>query len=99
RRLVESRLRAALGPGARVGALSVVPGRLRAEARDVVFEGPAYRVEVRRLRVALSPGTLWAPGLDIRSLEVDGARVVLRPSAEPTTTAPDLGPILVREIR
>jgi outer membrane protein assembly factor BamA/autotransporter translocation and assembly factor TamB len=99
RRLVESRLRAALGPGARVGALSVVPGRLRAEARDVVFEGPAYRVEVRRLRVALSPGSLSGRGLDIRSLEVDGARVLLRPSAEPSTTAPDLGPIVVREIR
>ena len=100
RRLVASRLRAALGPGARVGALSVLPGGLRADARDVVFEGAAYRVEVRRLRVALSPGTFWAPGLDIRSLEVDGARVLLRPSAEPTTTAaPYPGPILIREIR
>jgi outer membrane protein assembly factor BamA/autotransporter translocation and assembly factor TamB len=100
RRLVESRLRATLGPQARVGALKVVPGGLRAEARDVVVEGAAYRVEVRRLRVALSPGTLFGSGFDMRSLEIEGAHILLRPSVEPAATAtPELGPVVVREIR
>jgi outer membrane protein assembly factor BamA/autotransporter translocation and assembly factor TamB len=100
RGIVESRLKAALGPQARVGGLTVFPGGLRAEARDVVLEAPGYRVELRRLRAALAPSTLWGPGLDIRSLEIDGARILLRPSPGPAAAAtPYPGPVIVRELR
>lgn len=91
RRRVESRLKAALGPSARLGALRVVPGRLAAEARDVVLEGEGYRLEVSRVALALDPSVLLGGPLSLSRLELDAPRLELRPSSpqpQAAATAP-----------
>ena len=51
RLLVERRMREAVGPRSRVGALHVVPGSLSAEISELTLEGPAYRIEAPHARV------------------------------------------------
>jgi outer membrane protein insertion porin family len=100
RALLESRLQATVGPNARVGALSVRPGALRADAAGVVLDGPTYRVEIDRVRLAVSPASLWGRTLDLRDFEVDGVRLVLRPSSQAhAEAAPFAGPVIVRNLR
>src|SRR5690348_16920516 len=56
RLLAERQIRQSIGPGSRIGALHVVPGKLYAEISDFVVEGPTYRIEAPRARVRAS----WA---------------------------------------
>jgi outer membrane protein assembly factor BamA/autotransporter translocation and assembly factor TamB len=93
RRLVEARLRSALGPRARVGAVHVVPGRLAVDVRDLAFEGPGYSVEVQRAGLVLAPATLLGHSLSVDSLVLESPRVVLRPVAPATTPAPAAAPL------
>jgi outer membrane protein insertion porin family len=87
RHFVEARLRAAVGPDARVGRLRVIPARLFAEAEDLVVKGPAYSLSVPRLRLSLSAGALFGQATSFRALEVDGARLELRPTQGPAAGA------------
>jgi len=52
RRFMERQIRSAVGPHSRIGRLHIVPARLQVEVYDLVVEGPAYRLEVPRARVA-----------------------------------------------
>jgi outer membrane protein assembly complex protein YaeT len=81
RRVAETRLRQALGPGARIGRIHVVPGRLQATLEDVVLETPSLRAEVPRARLELGFETLTGGALSIRSLELDEPRILIRDSA------------------
>jgi outer membrane protein assembly factor BamA/autotransporter translocation and assembly factor TamB len=94
----EARLRASLGPDAQVGAVHVVPGLLRAEVSDLVLVGPAYRLEVPRARVRLSPAALWTRRLAVEELEVDRPRLELRPAPAKTAAQPVDGPLVLRRI-
>ncbi len=102
RRLVEARLRSALGPGARVGAVHVVPGRLAVDVRDLAFEGPGYSIEIQRAGLVLAPAMLLGHSLSVDSLVLESPRVVLRPVATATTppaaSAPGAQPIHVRNL-
>jgi outer membrane protein assembly factor BamA/autotransporter translocation and assembly factor TamB len=86
RRLLEGRLQAALGPGARVGRLTLRPSRLSATIDDLTLDAPAYRVDARHVRLRFRRGVL-SGALAIRSLEIDGLRVVVRGTAPPAPAA------------
>lgn len=93
RRLAEGRLREMLGPGARIGRLSVEPFRLRAVVEGLVAEGPSFRLEVDHLDARLAPATLQGRGLHLRRLDGAGVRLVLRPDpagSSPSTPPPPL---------
>ena len=79
RLLAERQIRQAIGPGSRIGALHVVPGRLWAEVTDLVIEGPTYRIEAPRARVRASWALVMGRGIDLQLLEAKGARITLRP--------------------
>lgn len=79
RLLAERQIRQAIGPGSRIGALHVVPGKLYAEIADFVIEGPAYRIEAPRARVRASWALVMGRGIDLQLLEAEGARITLRP--------------------
>ena len=79
RLLAERQIRQAIGPGSRIGALHVVPGRLWAEITDLVIEGPTYRIEAPRARVRASWALVMGRGIDLQLLEARGARITLRP--------------------
>jgi outer membrane protein assembly factor BamA/autotransporter translocation and assembly factor TamB len=100
RRFVESRLQSLIGPASRLGALRVVPGRLRAEARDVVLDAKGYHLEVDRLQASLKPGDLFGPGLAVQSLRATGVRLTLRATEADDAPPPEPSvPIVVREVR
>lgn len=90
RLLVERRMREAIGPRSRVGALHVVPGSLSADLRELTLEGPAYRIEVPHARVRATMALVLRGTLDLHSLEVDSPRITLRPApqTEPTARSP-----------
>jgi outer membrane protein insertion porin family len=79
RLLVERRMREAIGPRSRIGALHVVPGSLSAELRELTLEGPSYRIEVPHARVRATLALVLRGTLDLRSLEADSPRITLRP--------------------
>jgi hypothetical protein len=85
RLLVERRMREAIGPRSRVGALHVVPGSLSAEVHELTLEGPAYRIEIPHARVRATMALLLRGTMDLRSLEADSPRITLRP---PPATEP-----------
>jgi outer membrane protein assembly complex protein YaeT len=96
---VESRLRRAVGQGSRVGGVRITPGRLSAEIDGLVVEGPAYRLEARRLSARLSPRTFSGGGVVVDRLDLGDAVLVLRPSTGPSRPASAAeGPLVVREI-
>jgi outer membrane protein assembly factor BamA/autotransporter translocation and assembly factor TamB len=100
RRLLESKLQELVGPGSRVGAVRVVPGRLSAEIRGLVLDGPTYRLQADRVTVALSRRTLLREGLFVDRLEMEGGTILLRTPASPQPpSAPPSGPIVIRGIR
>jgi translocation and assembly module TamA len=100
RRRVEARLQAALGPGARLGRLRIVPGRLAADARDVVLEGDGYRLEVPRVSLALDRSILLGGPLSLARLEVYAPRLAVKPTAaKPAAPAGPQRLITVRELR
>lgn len=88
RMLVESRMREAIGPRSRIGALHVVPGSLSAELRELTLEGPTYRIEVPHARVRATLALLIRGRIDLRSLEASGARITLRPPPETVNPEP-----------
>src|SRR5262245_37363633 len=98
RLLVEDRLREAIGPRSRIGALHVVPGSLSADIRELTLEGPAYHIEVPHARVRATMALLLRGTLDLRSLEADSPRITLRPPPEsaPPTPRPDIHIDLLR---
>ncbi|MET0556674.1 MAG: translocation/assembly module TamB domain-containing protein, partial [Vicinamibacteria bacterium] len=79
RLLAERQIRQAIGPGSRIGALHVVPGRLYAEIADLVIEGPTYRIEAKQARVRANWALVMGRGIDLHTLEADGAVITLRP--------------------
>jgi len=105
---VERRLRAAFGPGARLGALRVVPATLVAEVHDLVLDDEAFRLELARGKVELAAATLaqLVPGggkapVLIQALELDSPRLVIRASAgeDDGGDSQDLPAILVERLR
>lgn len=99
RQRVEARLKAALGPGARLGSLRIVPGRLAAEAGDVVLEGEAYRFEAPRVALALDRSILFGGPLSIARLELYSPQLVLKPTAAAPAGAAAPRIFVVRELR
>jgi outer membrane protein insertion porin family len=93
RLLAERQIRQAIGPGSRIGALHVVPGRLWAEVTDLVIEGPTYRIEAPRARVRASWALVMGRGIDLQLLEARGARITLRPPP------PDQPPAVLPSVR
>src|SRR5262245_13288652 len=88
RRLVESQLRAVLGPERRIGRLHVVPGRLQAELQDLVIDAPGYRLEVPHARVGVSLALVLGRAVSLSFLEADSPRLVLRPTPETAPVEP-----------
>ncbi|MFI5183610.1 MAG: hypothetical protein ACHQNV_04365, partial [Vicinamibacteria bacterium] len=87
RRFAEGRLRAALGPGAHLGRLHVVPGTLRVEADDLTIEATSFSVSVRHLDAYLAPGVIVGTSLAFRELSLAGARIAVRPSTGRSSAA------------
>src|SRR5262245_24314977 len=97
RLLVERRMREAIGPRSRIGALHVVPGSLSAELRELTLEGPSYRIEVPHARVRATMALLTRGALDLRSLEADRVRITLRPP--PETEPSERTPVRIESLR
>jgi outer membrane protein assembly factor BamA/autotransporter translocation and assembly factor TamB len=97
RQRVEARLRALLGPGARIGRLTVAPARLRATVFGLVLEGPAYRLEADHLELALAPATLRGGVVHLRALRMRGVRLLLRaaPSAIEAQASSPMAPLWI----
>ena len=72
RRAVESQLRIALGPGASVRGVHVLPGALRAELDGLVLESAAFRLEIPRLEIGFRASTFRGASLQLRSLIAHG---------------------------
>ncbi|HVR69263.1 MAG TPA: translocation/assembly module TamB domain-containing protein, partial [Vicinamibacteria bacterium] len=99
RGLLESRLRALVGPDSRIGGVRVVPGRLSVELRGLVLDAPTYRLEADRVHVTLSRDTLFRDGLFVDRLEMHGGHVVVRTPSEPVPPAPPpSGPLVIRDV-
>src|SRR5262245_46235447 len=77
-RALERRLKASLGPGARVGRLHVVPGRRYVELEDLHLETEAYALDVPRASATVSTATLLGRGIDLETLEIRSPRLVVR---------------------
>src|SRR5689334_9195918 len=90
RHLLESRLRAALGPDAHVGRLHVVPGLLRVDVEELHVRSPTLDLDLPRGRVQLSLGTFLGSGVSIEALELEAPRLVVRaaPAGTPGAAAP-----------
>ncbi len=76
---LEAALRSATGPGSRIGSASLRPALLQVELRDVVIEGPGYRVALDRLEARVAPATLTGGGVHLRRLAGEGLAIDLRP--------------------
>lgn len=98
RRFLEARLQGALGPGARLGRLTVRPYRLSAEIGDLALDAPGYRVDARHVRVRFRRGVL-SGALAVRSLEIDGLRVLVRGTAPASPGAASAAALVVDELR
>jgi translocation and assembly module TamA len=101
RRVVEKRIRAAVGPQARLGHLVVRPLFLEATIDDLVFPGTGYRIDVPRMRVVLSPESLLMRTLSLASLELYAPRItvqVLPGGGSSAAPAPSLPPIVARHL-
>src|SRR5688572_24513764 len=85
-----------MGPESRIGHLHVWPGRLTAQARDVVLEGPGFRLEAPVARVTLSLPTLLGRAFALRALELQQPRLTLW--SEPRPAAPRAAPAASRPI-
>ena len=97
---LEDRLRQATGPGSGIGTLRLWPGRLRGEIGSLVLEGPTYRLEVPRARVDLALAALTGGPLEIRFLELEEPRLLLKTSAgAQAPSEPWAGPLLVHDLR
>jgi outer membrane protein insertion porin family len=92
RLLAERQIRQAVGPGSRIGALHVVPGKLYAEISDLVIEGPTYRIEAKHARVRANWALVMGRGIDLHTLEAHGAHITLRPPPpdQPATVLPSV---------
>lgn len=100
--LAERRLRAAFGPGARIGSLHVLPAGLSVVVADLVLDGPGYSLEVPRASLKLSLDSLLGRALSLERAELERPRLVLRPAAAtkagPTAQALTK-PVLVRSLQ
>ncbi len=98
RRLVEDRLRAALGPDLRLRRLHVVPALLRAELEGLEFRDARVEAVVPRGRLEVSLGTLLGRELVVEALEIESPRLLLRTSGAggPGAAAPAL--FVVRQV-
>jgi outer membrane protein insertion porin family len=85
--LVENQVRAALGPESSVGSVHVVPGRLRADAQNVVIEGRGYKLEIPSLRLALAWPAITGKSMALRSVEMERPVLTLWP-VEPSAPTP-----------
>jgi len=88
RRVVEERLRAAIGPNARIAGLHVVPATLSAEILGLTLEAPGYRLEAPRARARVGFATLLGRSLFLRSFEAESPKILLRPAATGTPSEP-----------
>jgi outer membrane protein insertion porin family len=96
RRLAEAKLREALGPGAHIGRLRVVPGTLTAEVEGLVIDTPAWRLQADRVGVRLARETLRAPGLHLRELQAANVAIELRtPKESAPSSPPPTGPFRI----
>jgi outer membrane protein assembly factor BamA/autotransporter translocation and assembly factor TamB len=102
---LEAALRSATGPGSRIGSASLRPGLLQVALRDVVIEGPGYRVALDRLEARLAPATLLGRGVHLRRLAGEGLAIELRSTgvdgaAEPSTPGQPgfAGPLVVDSV-
>jgi len=99
RGFAESRLRTLVGPGSRIGAMSVVPGRLEAEIRGLVLDSPSFRFETDRVLLTLSGKTLLGSGIFLNSVKIAGGHLTLKTPAEPAAAAGSPGaPMVIRNI-
>src|SRR4051812_35370754 len=77
RRIVESKLRTAIGERSRIGHLHLEPARLAASARDIHIEGPGYTLEAPSASVRLSLATLLGRTFGLKSLALDHAVITV----------------------
>ena len=98
RRLLESRLQAALGPGARVGRLTLRPSRLAADLDDVTVDAPGYRLDARHVYVRFHRSTLLGT-LGIRTIEIEGLRVVVRGAVPASPAAATVAAFVIDELQ
>ncbi|MEO8499957.1 MAG: hypothetical protein ABI565_03515, partial [Vicinamibacteria bacterium] len=99
RGFAESRLRTLVGPGSRIGAMSVVPGRLEAEIRGLVLDSPSFRFETDRVFLTLSRKTLLGGGIFLNSVRIGGGHLTLKTPAEPAAASGSTGaPMVIRNI-
>lgn len=77
RRRAEAALVQALGPGARLGSLRVVPLTLSAEARHLSFGPGSWRVSVERAAVRATAALLLQRRLHFRDVDVQGMSVIV----------------------
>jgi outer membrane protein assembly factor BamA len=98
RRLVETRLRAALGPNTRVQRLHVVPALLRVDLQGVAFSTASATAEVERARLELAWGLLWGRPLALRRLELHAPRLQLTPAPAAAGGTPWRGPLVVQSL-
>jgi outer membrane protein assembly factor BamA len=101
RRLAEKRLRAAVGPGSRIGQLHVVPIRLAVSARDVVLANDGFELSFVRGRAALSIDALLGRALSLNTLELHQPRLRLNPApaVDETPALPAFPPIFLKHVR
>ncbi len=102
RAFVEKQLRAAMGPGSRVGSLHVVPGTLSVELRDLVVNGPAYHVEVPRLAARGTLALVLGRSLTLASVDAESPRIRLQPPPQAPTAPQQQSaqkPIVIRSLR
>jgi outer membrane protein assembly factor BamA/autotransporter translocation and assembly factor TamB len=102
RSIVERQVRTALGPQSRIGRMHVVPGRLRADASDVVIEGRGFRLEIAQLRLALAWPTITGKALALRSIEAQRPVLTIwpvEPLADPEPPTPLEKSVLIGDIR
>ncbi len=77
RRLIEDRLRAALGPDLRLRRLHVVPALLRADVEGLEVKNAQLEVVIPRGRLQVSLGTLVGRELVVEALEIESPRLLL----------------------
>jgi len=88
RAFLEGKLRAQLGPQARIGSLHVRPVRLEVRIDDLVVDAPGYRIEVPHAFARGGFGLLRG-ALHLRRFEADAPRLTIRadaPAAESSSS-------------